>query len=142
MNIYKITNKQNGLVYVGQTKLNIYERWGRHILDSYRADRGVADKQKSKFHSAIVEYTPDSFVIELLEECEKDKADEREIYWQHKLNTVNKGYNMVYCRPCFGKGKNHPAFKTGLTGKGDLDIDEIMKEVAYYEQKNQDEWFY
>lgn len=94
MNIYVIANQLTKEQYVGQTKLNIYERWGRHILDAYRADRGAADHQKTALHSAIVKYTPDAFKIELLESCEKPDVNKKEREWIKKLDTYNNGYNM------------------------------------------------
>ena len=108
--IYVITNKTNGKQYVGQTSLDAYERWGRHILDSYRANRGVADHQKSDFHKAIVKYTPEAFTVEVLEECnDKDLRKKKEEGWIEKLNTFNNGYNMNTGQQRFPKGDKNPS---------------------------------
>lgn len=94
MNIYLITNKITQEQYVGQTKLDIYERWGRHITDAYRGARGKSISY-SYFHQKIVEYNPLNFDIKLLEECDEKQADIRERWWINFYNTYNCGYNST-----------------------------------------------
>ena len=136
MYIYVITNKITKRQYVGQTKLNVYERWGRHILDAYRADRGNI-KQKTDFHSAIVKYTPDAFEIKILEECDKTQADKKEIEWIQKLDTYNNGYNMTPGGQNIFKTKNNPVYKkynkTGDFVKDTCDDIKKFEELNLYE---------
>ena len=82
--IYKITNNINGKVYIGQTIRSLQERLNEHIA------------AKSVIGYAIRKYGKDNFRIELLEEVEIDKIDEREIYWIEFFNSTNKheGYNI------------------------------------------------
>ena len=133
MNIYVIINKETQEKYVGQTKLNIYERWGRHILDAYRADRGVANNQRSDFHSALVKYTPEAFMIELLETCDEKDADEKEKYWITKLDTYNNGYNMTIGGQDYFKTNNSVYKRYGKTGDY---VEDICNDLQRKEELN------
>ena len=42
---------------------------------------------------AIRKYGKENFTIELIEEVETDKLDEREVYWISFYNSYNDGYN-------------------------------------------------
>lgn len=86
--IYKIINAKNGKVYIGQTKNNINKRFKQHIYDS-RKER----YRKRKLYKAFKKYGIDSFKIELIEECSKDMAHNRERYWIEKYNSFYNGYN-------------------------------------------------
>ena len=77
--IYKITNKINGKVYVGQTTKTLKERfekhcWGTTKKDSYHFNMAIK--------KAIKKYGKENFTIELIEEVETTKLDEREVYAQ------------------------------------------------------------
>ena len=87
--IYKITNLINGKVYIGQTRRTIEIRWRDHVYDSKRSEYPI--------HRAIRKYGVDNFKIEMLEECENDKLDEKEIYWIKEYDSTNsdKGYNAT-----------------------------------------------
>lgn len=133
MNIYLITNKKTGEQYVGQTKLNIYERWGRHILDAYRADRGVANNQKSDFHKAIVKYTPEVFKVELLDECSEQEVNKKERFWIKELDTYNNGYNMTKGGQDYFKQDN-PSYKR-FNKTGDF-VEDTYNDIIKYEERN------
>lgn len=88
--IYKITNKINGKVYIGQTIRTIKTRWNEHVKYSYC-------KGKSYFsilHCAIRKYGEDAFMVEEVEECPDTMLEEREIYWIDKYNSIKEGYNI------------------------------------------------
>lgn len=92
MNIYKITNKINNMVYIGATYQRINERWYCH--KSYaRNNRG------SSIHKDMNRIGIDNFKIELIEECKsKDELLDREIFWIKELNTLwPSGYNRRTC---------------------------------------------
>ena len=93
MNIYLINNKITQKKYVGQTKNNIYERWGRHILDAYRCAR--LNKKNSLFHEKIIEFSPENFEVTLLEQCSSKDVDEKERYWINYYDSYNNGYNST-----------------------------------------------
>ena len=76
--IYKITNHINGKIYVGQTTKSLKERfqkhcWGTTENDSYHLNMAIK--------KAIKKYGKENFTIELIEEVEAAKLDEREVYW-------------------------------------------------------------
>lgn len=84
--IYLITNKTNGMQYVGQTSRDIPTRFDEHCYD---------DRSNSKIHKAIKEEGVSNFQVEELERVELEKLDEREIYWISKLKTRELGYNIA-----------------------------------------------
>lgn len=83
--IYKITNKVNGKSYIGQTRYTLEFRWRQHIHK----------KDNVYFHNAIHKYGEDNFSKEVLEECELENLDSREIYYIAKYDTFNNGYNLT-----------------------------------------------
>lgn len=83
--IYKITNKVNGLSYIGQTRYTVEFRWRQH----------QHKKDNCYFHNAIQKYGAENFIVETLEECEVSQLDSREIYFIAKYNTFEKGYNLT-----------------------------------------------
>jgi group I intron endonuclease len=80
--IYKITNKQNGKVYIGQSN-NIERRFSEH---------------KQKRYETIDDYINilgvDNFDFEVIEECNIDELDNKEqLYIQQYQSNIN-GYNI------------------------------------------------
>lgn len=96
-NIYKIVNDINEMVYIGQTKHLLHERLQMHLRDS-RKKRCKNRSLYKAFNSIGFEH----FSIILLEKCEDDIADKREVYWIEKFNSFINGYNDTYG----GKGKH------------------------------------
>lgn len=88
-NIYKITNKINGKVYIGQTIHSIEYRFSKHCLKS---QNGCV-----VLHNAITKYGKENFKVELIEEVPIEKLDEREIYWISYYKSTNRkfGYNIL-----------------------------------------------
>lgn len=93
--IYKITNKLNNKAYIGQSH-NIEERWREHKLRSFSL--GYYD-YNSCLHKAIRKYGVENFSFEILEKCEPEQLNEREIYWIDYYQTFpvssGKGYNQT-----------------------------------------------
>lgn len=83
--IYKITNKVNGMSYIGQTRYTVEFRWRQH----------QHKKNGCYFHNALHKYGVENFTVETLEECEVSKLNEREIFYIAKYNTFDKGYNLT-----------------------------------------------
>ncbi len=83
--IYKITNKVNGMSYIGQTRYTVEFRWRQH----------QHKKDGCYFHNALHKYGVENFTVETLEECEVSKLNEREIFYIAKYNTFDKGYNLT-----------------------------------------------
>jgi len=100
--IYKITNLSNGKVYVGQAVSHIlnhkryrpYGHEGRfrcHISEAFSTKKN----QSHYLNNAIRKYGVNDFVVELIECCEVQQADEREIHYIKELNSLYpNGYNL------------------------------------------------
>lgn len=91
--IYKIVNQLNNKVYIGQS-INIEQRFKHHIWEAFN-EKHV---QYNYFISrAIRKYGIDNFKLEIIEECEEEKLNEKEIYWInfYKSNNSKYGYNMT-----------------------------------------------
>lgn len=89
MIIYKVTNKVNGKVYIGQTIRTLEQRKWQH-LDA--AKNGC----KTHFYNAIRKYGEDSFVFEILDEASSvQELNELERYYIAKFDSIKNGYNMV-----------------------------------------------
>lgn len=84
--IYKITNLINNKMYIGQST-NIQERWEEHKFYS--------SKEQTAIQQAFKKYGISNFSFEVIEECPKEKLDEREIYWIQFYDTYNNGYNLT-----------------------------------------------
>ena len=82
--IYKITNRLNWKIYVGQTHQPIEKRFLQH------------SKTNSPLGNAMQDCGLENFTLEIIEECEtQDKANERERFWIKVLNCkIPNGYNQ------------------------------------------------
>lgn len=83
--IYKITNKVNGKSYIGQTRYTIEFRWKQH---QHKNDN-------TYFHNAIHKYGIENFSIEILEKCNIEDLNSREIFYIAKYDTFKNGYNLT-----------------------------------------------
>ena len=90
--IYKITNKINGKIYIGQTTRSVHERWLEHCSNAR------AHRNNSAIDKAISKYGEDNFDIECLEEVADDKRFERETEYIKKYSSMvlnGHGYNIA-----------------------------------------------
>ncbi len=68
--VYKLTNKLNGMPYVGKTTRPLEVRFKEHT------------KADSYIGNAICKYGEENFLCEVIEECETpEQLNEREIFW-------------------------------------------------------------
>jgi group I intron endonuclease len=100
--IYKITNVSNGKIYIGQAVSHIlnhkryrpYGHEGRfrcHISEAFSTKKN----QSHYLNNAIRKYGVTDFVVELIECCEIDNADQREIHYIKEFNSLYpNGYNL------------------------------------------------
>lgn len=85
--IYKITNKINEKVYIGQS-IHIERRFKEHI-------QRATHNPKSVLHHAISVYGVSNFTFEILELCSIEELDRREIHYISEYNSlVPTGYNI------------------------------------------------
>lgn len=87
--IYKITNMENQMCYVGQAA-NVAERWRQHI----KRGLGAEAPTRNKLYPAMAQYGVENFTFELLEECDRSILDEREDFWQEYTHARDFGYSI------------------------------------------------
>lgn len=89
--IYKITNTINGKSYIGQST-NIYKRWEREKADS----RNVSSRSyEYPLMRAFRKYGIKNFNFEIIEECNNEELNQREVYWIDYFDTFFNGYNQT-----------------------------------------------
>lgn len=88
--IYKIENKINCKVYIGQS-IAIKKRWQQH---KYEARTG---ESQAPLYLALRKYGIENFSFEVLEECPQELLDEKEAFWiaYYKSNDRDFGYNIL-----------------------------------------------
>ena len=92
MFIYKITNKINNKIYIGQVyNKSIQDRFNRHIKEANPNNPILVDR-------AIYKYGKDNFVIEQIDEATSlEELNQKEKYWIKYYNSTNRkiGYNLT-----------------------------------------------
>ena len=131
--IYKITNPNNR-VYIGQSK-NISKR-----LEKYY---NLSCSTQPRLYRSLKKYGADLHTFEIIEECEIDKLNERERYYQELYDVLSsKGMNCLYTKT---KDKRREANKNignkiskALTGRT-LDPEHVVKiKIALSKRKISD----
>lgn len=87
--IYKITNIENQMCYVGQAA-NIADRWKQHC----KRGVGAEDWTQNKLYPAMYSLGVENFTFEIVEECDRSKLNERENYWQDYFHAKDFGYSI------------------------------------------------
>lgn len=87
--IYKITNIKNQMCYVGQA-VDLASRLKQHIKRGLGADTPT----KNKLYPAMMEFGPENFTFEVIEECDRTKLDQQEDYWQDFFLAKEFGYSI------------------------------------------------
>jgi len=133
--IYKVTNKINGKVYIGQS-VDIGKRWSQHMTA----------KDDIYFHKAIQKYGVENFEWEVIEQCKKKDLDEREIYWIEYYDSFNKGYNCTKggdSGPVL-HGEDNPNWKGGISSDPEYQkqYNETNKEKIKEKKKEYDKQHY
>lgn len=89
--IYKITNKINGKIYIGQTIQSVKDRWYRHCGKS-----GISKAElNTHFKRAILKYGKENFTIETIEVCDSTKLNDRERFYISYYDSYTNGYNST-----------------------------------------------
>lgn len=87
--IYKITNIENGKVYIGQTKAGFENRWRTHIRRGLKAEPTT----NNKLYSEMWELGPENFTWEIVMTCPEEELTDREKYFIGFYNSSDWGYN-------------------------------------------------
>lgn len=103
--VYKITNKINNKIYIGQTTETLQRRFYRHC--------GYQLNDNTYLHRAMKKYGIQNFTIEQIDEANsQDELNELEYYWITKYNACdsNIGYNTKNVKGKCGRNTltNHP----------------------------------
>lgn len=89
MLIYKITNKVNGKIYVGQTTRTLEQRKWQHLNNAKKGCR-------THLYNAIRKYGEENFIFEkICDVANIDDLNTLERYYILKYESVKNGYNMV-----------------------------------------------
>lgn len=92
MYIYKITNKINNKIYIGQVyNKSIYDRFKRHIKEA-------SNNSKSYIDRAINKYGDKNFICELIDTAKSlQDLNQKEKYWISYYNSTDRniGYNLT-----------------------------------------------
>lgn len=92
--IYKITNKVNGKIYIGQTIMPIKNRMYKHYSQA-RTGKGITG-----IDAAIRKYGKDNFEIEQLVECPNEDLNQQEQFYISKYKSFEDGYNLTIGGQC------------------------------------------
>lgn len=87
--IYKITNIENNMCYVGQA-VDIATRFKQHI----KRGLGAEIPTKNKLYPAMEKYGVENFTFEIIEECDRALLNDREDYWQDYFKAKEFGYSI------------------------------------------------
>lgn len=98
MVIYKITNKINGKIYIGQTIVSLNQRWSKHKFDAKKGS-------KTAIHNALRKYGFNNFdVVEIDGANNQTELNYKE--WLH-INTQNSIFPNGYNIKPGGNNKGH-----------------------------------
>ena len=84
--IYKITNINNQMVYIGQA-VNIGSRWRTHVK------RGLGCETNNRLYTALWEEGVENFTFQVVEFCDRKDLTEREKFYIDFYNSKDYGYN-------------------------------------------------
>ena len=89
--IYKFTNRVTGKSYIGKSA-DIQRRYNNH---KSRNNPNTNTFENSYFHREMAKYGFEAYDFEVLEECEPDELNEKEIFYIKKFKTLYPdGYNI------------------------------------------------
>ena len=87
--IYRLVNSITQMCYVGQA-VDIADRWRQHIKRAL----GAEPRTQNKLYPAMYKDGIENFTFEIIEECPREKLNEREDYWQDFYKAKEYGYSI------------------------------------------------
>ena len=108
--IYKITSPSSK-IYIGQS-INIEKRFLSY-------SKLLRCKTQIKLFRSFLKYGVSNHKFEIIEECEIDKLNERERYYQDLYNVLNNGLNCKLTNTADKSGKLSEEVKTNIS-KGNI----------------------
>lgn len=87
--IYKIHNKVNDKMYIGQA-INVKKRLKNHLMELRNNNHNNMILQRD-----FNEYKEENFQFEKIYDCEEEFLNPMEQYFIKKYNTTNEGYNIM-----------------------------------------------
>lgn len=118
--IYKFTNRLTGESYIGQSK-NIQKRYNEHKNRYDLFGSKNKSTENTYFHHMLRHYGFHNFDFEILEECDTEKLNEREIYYIAFYNSLYpNGYNKT-------RGGNAPHTNAIKNINTVFEIQELLK---------------
>jgi len=120
--IYKITNSDNGKVYIGQS-VNVFKRVNIHRTNLRRGVHGNNHLQLS-----WNKYGEDSFQFEIVEFCEEELLNSKECSWIAFYNSADKhnGYNSMIPDPEAKKFRHSKKTIEFLANRVDFTKEELL----------------
>jgi group I intron endonuclease len=88
--IYKITNKINGLIYIGCTINSLEQRFSEHLYRCFKTD------YKSKLYNSLKKYGQENFIIDLIVECDVSVIYETEKRYINEYDSYHNGMNSTF----------------------------------------------
>lgn len=118
--IYKITNKINQKAYIGQS-IDIQRRW--------RVHKNYPKNTKYPLYLAFEKYGLNNFTFEVIEECDCQELDDKEIYYIKIFNTYYNGYNQT----TGGQGSSNSVLK--LSCEDIICIYDLLKNSSFLQNE-------
>ena len=81
--IYKVTNNINKKVYIGQS-VDIYSRWNHH---KSCCKNEKCHEYNTPFYRALRKYGSNNFTFEIIEQCNVEELDDKEIQYIYQYNS-------------------------------------------------------
>jgi group I intron endonuclease len=86
--IYEFINNVNQKIYIGQAS-DYKQRIRSHKFN-------LSQNKNTPFYNALRKYGWNNFSINIVEECDEEKLNQREIYWiEEKKSLYPNGYNLL-----------------------------------------------
>lgn len=106
--IYKITNKNNGKVYIGQS-VDISHRRSCHEYDLKN------NRHKNIYLQRAYNMEPDAFSFEIICYCNEEDLDELEMFYINKYNSADSHYGYNLDKSARGTGRKSEETKRKMS---------------------------